>query len=49
MMCYGHFYAHGRLNDLQRSQVKDETPSRYTHTKIQTQVVVICEYKAKRR
>ena len=46
-MFYGHFYAHGSLNeptDFQRqwSKVKDETPFRYAHAKIRTQVVAIC-------
>ena len=46
-MFYSHFYAHGRLNrpsDLQRqwSKVRDETPFRYAHAEIQTQVVFIC-------
>ena len=46
-MFYGHFCAHGRLNgpsDLQMlwSAVEDETPFRYAHAEIQTQVVVVC-------
>jgi len=36
-MFYGHFCAHGRLND--------ETPFRYDHAEIRTGVVVICDPK----
>ena len=47
-MFYGHFCAHSRLNgpgDLLRywSEVKYETPFRYAHTEIRTQVVAICD------
>ena len=46
-MFYGRFCAHGKLNapsDLQKKwcEVKDETPFRYAHAQIRTQVVVIC-------
>ena len=45
-MFYGYFCAHDRLNgpsDFRsyRSNVKDETPFRYGHAEIRTQVVVI--------
>ena len=45
-MFYDHFCARGRLNgpsDLQRqwSEVKDETPFRYAHAEVRTQIVVI--------
>jgi len=44
--CLGLFCANGSLNgpsDIQKkwSEVKDETPIRYAHAEIQTQVVVI--------
>jgi len=39
LMLYGHFSAHGRLN--QPSELKDETLFRYAHTEIQTRVIVI--------
>jgi len=47
-MSYGNFCEHGRLNGpngRQRwwSEVKDETPFRYAHIEIQTQVAVICD------
>jgi len=44
-MFNGYFYAHCMLSgpsDLQ-SEVKDETPFRYAHAEIRTQVVVICD------